>query len=65
MALALSSPCGLPFDEEEEVAVFESTAAEFGGLVRPRLPELSVISPGLDVRPTNPGQVSSDSSCVC
>lgn len=32
------------------MAVFESTAAEFGGLGRPRLPELSVISPGLDTR---------------
>ncbi|XP_047199553.1 kinesin-like protein KIF20A [Hippoglossus stenolepis] len=52
MALSLSSPCVYPFDEEEEVAVFESTAAEFGGLSRPRLPELSVISPGLDPRPS-------------
>ncbi|XP_019941384.2 kinesin-like protein KIF20A isoform X2 [Paralichthys olivaceus] len=52
MALSLSSPCGCPFDEEEEVAVFESTAAEFGGLARPRLPELSLISPGLDLRPS-------------
>ncbi|XP_060942206.1 kinesin-like protein KIF20A [Limanda limanda] len=52
MALSLSSPCVCPFDEEEEIAVFESTAAEFGGLARPRHPELSVISPGLDPRPS-------------
>ncbi|XP_040907805.1 kinesin-like protein KIF20A isoform X2 [Toxotes jaculatrix] len=50
MALTLSSPCGCPSDEEEEIAVFESTAAEYGGLARPRLPEISVISPGLDPR---------------
>uniref|UniRef100_A0A8C2ZNY9 Kinesin-like protein n=1 Tax=Cyclopterus lumpus TaxID=8103 RepID=A0A8C2ZNY9_CYCLU len=50
MALTLSSPCGYPFDEDEEMAVFESTAAEHGGLSRPRLPEISVISPGLDTR---------------
>uniref|UniRef100_A0AAQ5ZH33 Kinesin motor domain-containing protein n=1 Tax=Amphiprion ocellaris TaxID=80972 RepID=A0AAQ5ZH33_AMPOC len=49
MALSLSSPCGLHSDEEEDMAVFESTAAEHGGLGRPRLPELSVISPGLDI----------------
>ncbi|XP_053298163.1 kinesin-like protein KIF20A [Pleuronectes platessa] len=52
MALSLSSPCVCPFDEEEEIAVFESTAAEFGGLARPLHPELSVISPGLDPRPS-------------
>ncbi|XP_076024300.1 kinesin-like protein KIF20A isoform X2 [Genypterus blacodes] len=52
MALSLSSPCGPSWDEEDEMAVFESTAAELGGLVRPRLPELSVISPGLDARPS-------------
>ncbi|XP_071317227.1 kinesin-like protein KIF20A [Trachinotus anak] len=51
MALSLSSPCGCPSDEEEELAVFESTAAEHGGLTRPRLPEISVISPGLEPRP--------------
>ncbi|AWP00121.1 putative kinesin-like protein KIF20A [Scophthalmus maximus] len=51
MALSLSSPCECPFDEEEDMAVFESTAAEHGGLARPRLPEISVISPGLDPRP--------------
>ncbi|XP_042286397.1 kinesin-like protein KIF20A isoform X2 [Thunnus maccoyii] len=52
MALSLSSPCGCPSDEEEEMAVFESTAAELGSLARPRLPEISVISPGLDTRPS-------------
>ncbi|XP_074528864.1 kinesin-like protein KIF20A [Halichoeres trimaculatus] len=52
MALSLSSPCGIPYDEDEEVAVFESTAAELGGPARPRLPEISVISPGLDPRPS-------------
>ncbi|CAB1421236.1 unnamed protein product [Pleuronectes platessa] len=52
MALSLSSPCVCPFDEEDEIAVFESTAAEFGGLARPLHPELSVISPGLDPRPS-------------
>ncbi|XP_029304629.1 kinesin-like protein KIF20A [Cottoperca gobio] len=51
MALSLSSPCGF-FSEDEEMAVFESTAAEHGGLSRPRLPEISVISPGLDIRPS-------------
>nr|XP_046267034.1 kinesin-like protein KIF20A [Scatophagus argus]XP_046267035.1 kinesin-like protein KIF20A [Scatophagus argus]XP_046267036.1 kinesin-like protein KIF20A [Scatophagus argus]XP_046267037.1 kinesin-like protein KIF20A [Scatophagus argus] len=50
MALSLSSPCGCPYDEDEEIAVFESTAAEHGGPARPRLPEISVISPGLDTR---------------
>ncbi|CAK6953778.1 kinesin-like protein KIF20A isoform X1 [Scomber scombrus] len=52
MALSLSSPCGCASDEEEEMAVFESTAAEHGSLGRPRLPEISVISPGLDTRPS-------------
>ncbi|KAF7643035.1 hypothetical protein LDENG_00246160 [Lucifuga dentata] len=52
MALSLSSPCGSPWDEEDEMAVFESTAAELGGLARPRLPEISVISPGLDIQPS-------------
>lgn len=50
MALSLSSPCGYPIDEDEEMPVFESTATEQGGLSRPRLPELSVISPGLNSR---------------
>lgn len=57
MALSLSSPCGCPSDEEEEMAVFESTAAEHGDLARPRLPEISVISPGLDTRPSITGPV--------
>lgn len=57
MALSLSPPCGLPSDEEEEMAVFESTAAEHGGLSRPGLPEISVISPGLDTRPLRAGPV--------
>ncbi|XP_067350658.1 kinesin-like protein KIF20A isoform X1 [Channa argus] len=50
MAFTLSSPCGCPSDDEEGMAVFESTAAEYGGVARPRLPEISVISPGLDTR---------------
>ncbi|XP_029029485.1 kinesin-like protein KIF20A [Betta splendens] len=45
--MALSSPYGCPSDDDEERAVFNSTAAEHGGLARPRLPEISVISPGL------------------
>ncbi|XP_071754335.1 kinesin-like protein KIF20A [Centroberyx gerrardi] len=52
MALFLASPCGSPSDEEEEMAVFESTAAELGGPTRPRLPEISIISPGLGTRPS-------------
>ncbi|XP_041657830.1 kinesin-like protein KIF20A [Cheilinus undulatus] len=52
MALSLSSPCGYPYDEDEDLAVFESTAAEFGGPARPRLPEISVISPGLSSHPS-------------
>uniref|UniRef100_A0A3B3ZU66 Kinesin-like protein n=1 Tax=Periophthalmus magnuspinnatus TaxID=409849 RepID=A0A3B3ZU66_9GOBI len=51
MALTLLSP-GFRSDEEDEMAVFESTAAEHGGLGRPRLPEISVISPGLDRHPS-------------
>lgn len=50
MALTLSSPCGYTYDEDEEIAVFESTAAEHRGQTRPRLPEISVISPGLDTQ---------------
>ncbi|KAM3868822.1 kinesin-like protein KIF20A [Diretmus argenteus] len=53
MALFLASPCGMRSSDEEEMAVFESTAAELGGLTRPRLPELSIISPGLDTRPSS------------
>lgn len=52
MALSLSSPYGCHSDDEEEMAVFESTAAEHGGMARPRLPEISVISPGLETRQT-------------
>ncbi|XP_030010929.1 kinesin-like protein KIF20A isoform X1 [Sphaeramia orbicularis] len=51
MALLLSSPCGFRSDEDEDMAVFESTAAEHG-FTRPRLPEISVISPGLEPRPS-------------
>ncbi|XP_038133502.1 kinesin-like protein KIF20A [Cyprinodon tularosa] len=52
MAQCLSSPYGGYSDGEEEMAVFESTAAEHGGMARPRLTEISVISPGLETRPT-------------
>ncbi|XP_061595670.1 kinesin-like protein KIF20A isoform X2 [Cololabis saira] len=56
MALSLSSPCGFRSDEEEEeMAVLESTAAEHGVPARPRLPEISVISPGLDLQPSSTG----------
>ncbi|XP_051902655.1 kinesin-like protein KIF20A [Hippocampus zosterae] len=55
MAFSLSSTCASPFDEGEDMAVFESTAADYGGLGMPRLPELSVISPGLDTRPCTMG----------
>lgn len=48
MALCLSSPSGCPYDEDEDIAVLESTAAEYRCPSRPRLPEISVISPGLD-----------------
>lgn len=53
MALSLSSPCGFPIDEDEEMPVLESTAAEQEGLFRPRLPEISVISPGLNSHPAS------------
>ncbi|XP_072302339.1 kinesin-like protein KIF20A [Eucyclogobius newberryi] len=52
MALTLLSPGFRSGDEDDEMAVFESTAAEHGGLGRPRLPEISLISPGLDRRPS-------------
>lgn len=52
MALSLSSPMGFRSDEDEEMAVLESTAAEHGGLGRPHLPEISVISPGLRQPPS-------------
>lgn len=48
MALCLSPPSGCPYDEDEDIAVLESTAAEFRCPSRSRLPEISVISPGLD-----------------
>ncbi|XP_051960808.1 kinesin-like protein KIF20A [Xyrauchen texanus] len=53
MALALASPCGVLSDEEECGAVFESTAADIGGLMRSQrflspLPEISVITPAAD-----------------
>ncbi|XP_035999071.1 kinesin-like protein KIF20A isoform X1 [Fundulus heteroclitus] len=66
MALCLSPPYGCRSDEEEEMAVFESTAAEHGGMARPRLPEISVISPGLETRSTitqlKPGNVDEGTS---
>ncbi|CAL8365096.1 unnamed protein product [Lota lota] len=48
MALHLASPCGLLSDEEGETPVLESTAAELVNVTRPRLPELSIISPALE-----------------
>ena len=61
MAMSVCSPC--PYDEDEEIAVFESTAAELGGPARPRLPEISVISPGLDIRPSITEPVSVTGVC--
>ncbi|XP_063053803.1 kinesin-like protein KIF20A [Engraulis encrasicolus] len=51
MASALLSPsCGVFSDEDECGHVFESTAADLGGLLRPQppLPELSLISPAME-----------------
>lgn len=54
MALRLASPCGLLSDEDEGgAAVFESTAADVGGLMGARfraaaMPEISLISPSLE-----------------
>uniref|UniRef100_A0A673I0E1 Kinesin-like protein n=1 Tax=Sinocyclocheilus rhinocerous TaxID=307959 RepID=A0A673I0E1_9TELE len=53
--MALASPCGLLSDEDECGAVFESTAADIGAVVRSQrfvsvLPEISVISPAADPR---------------
>ncbi|XP_061105163.1 kinesin-like protein KIF20A isoform X1 [Conger conger] len=54
MALRLASPGGLLSDEEEGgAAVFESTAADVGGLMGTRfrgatMPEISLISPSLE-----------------
>lgn len=57
MAMTLLSP-GFRSDEDDEIAVFESTAAELGDMGRPRLPEISVISPGLDRHPSTTEKVS-------
>uniref|UniRef100_A0A3P9LVV5 Kinesin-like protein n=1 Tax=Oryzias latipes TaxID=8090 RepID=A0A3P9LVV5_ORYLA len=65
LAFSLSSPYGCPSDEEEEMAVFESTAAEHGCLTRPRLPELSVISPGLEPRSSVAAQKVVKKSGIC
>ncbi|XP_024121813.1 kinesin-like protein KIF20A [Oryzias melastigma] len=65
MALSLSSPYGCPSDEEEDMAVLESTAAEHGCLTRPRLPELSVISPGLDARSSVVAQKTVKKPGIC
>ncbi|XP_061155696.1 kinesin-like protein KIF20A isoform X3 [Syngnathus typhle] len=46
MAGFLYSTCTSPFDDGEDMAVFESTAADYRGSGMPRLPELSLISPG-------------------
>ncbi|XP_035290391.1 kinesin-like protein KIF20A isoform X1 [Anguilla anguilla] len=54
MAVCLASPCGLLSDEEEGgAAVFESTAADVGGLMGTRflgatMPEVSLISQSLE-----------------
>ncbi|XP_048023030.1 kinesin-like protein KIF20A isoform X1 [Megalobrama amblycephala] len=67
--MALASPCGVLSDEDECGAVFESTAADIGALLRSRrfvstLPEISVITPAADSQtPTKePVQVKSDVS---
>ncbi|XP_061741656.1 kinesin-like protein KIF20A isoform X2 [Nerophis ophidion] len=64
MALFASSVCLSPLDEEEEMAVFESTAAEHGVLGRPRLPEISLISPGLSSRPSTMEQEAAVNSAL-
>ncbi|XP_057216807.1 kinesin-like protein KIF20A isoform X2 [Triplophysa rosa] len=53
MALTLASPCGILSDDDECGAVFESTAADIGGLMRSQrfvshLPEISVITAAAD-----------------
>ncbi|KAA0720397.1 Kinesin-like protein KIF20A [Triplophysa tibetana] len=53
MALTLASPCGILSDDDECGAIFESTAADIGGLMRSQrfvshLPEISVITPAAD-----------------
>ncbi|XP_056587893.1 kinesin-like protein KIF20A isoform X2 [Triplophysa dalaica] len=55
MALTLASPCGILSDDDECGAVFESTAADIGGLMRSQrfvshLPEISVITPAADTQ---------------
>ncbi|XP_048885153.1 kinesin-like protein KIF20A isoform X2 [Brienomyrus brachyistius] len=55
MAAHLASPRGLLSDEEDGAAVFESTAADFGGFpgrCGTALPEVSVIFPGPETRKT-------------
>ncbi|KAM8898713.1 kinesin-like protein KIF20A isoform 1-T2 [Spinachia spinachia] len=64
MALSLSSSSGYHLDEDEEVAVFESTAAEHGGPSRLRLPEISVISPGLEPKLSVKPAALRQGSCV-
>ncbi|KAF4098144.1 hypothetical protein G5714_020174 [Onychostoma macrolepis] len=59
VVMALASPCGILSDEEECGAVFESTAADIGALMRSQrfvspLPEISVITPAAD--PQTPTQ---------
>uniref|UniRef100_A0A673LBZ5 Kinesin-like protein KIF20A n=1 Tax=Sinocyclocheilus rhinocerous TaxID=307959 RepID=A0A673LBZ5_9TELE len=65
--MALASPCGILSDEEECGAVFESTAADIGALMRSQrfvspLPEISVIiSPAAEPQtPTQEPDVSAD-----
>lgn len=53
--MALASPCGILSDEDECGAVFESTAADVGALLRSQrfvspLQEISVITPAADLR---------------
>ncbi|XP_034029239.1 kinesin-like protein KIF20A [Thalassophryne amazonica] len=52
MALSLSSPCGCHSEEEDSMAVFESTAAEHRDPARLCLSEISIISPVLDTQPS-------------
>ncbi|XP_045080390.1 kinesin-like protein KIF20A isoform X2 [Coregonus clupeaformis] len=53
MALSMASPCGVLSNEEDGIAVFESTAADIGGRLNGvTLPEISIISPGLEHRPS-------------
>lgn len=66
--MALASPCGILSDEDECGAVFESTAADIGALMRSQrfvspLPEISVITPAADSgTPTNVKEIKSDVS---